>query len=430
MIEFREEPEPLLVMRYYPRGNLQDVWGSDASAATAIDDGEYASAFRQVLLGLSFLHSHRVVHRDLKPENLLVEAPFTIKISDFGLSKVERSTSPLKTFCGSLLYVAPEVYPVGGSSRRGGGGYTASADIWSAGVVMLGFRYGHPPCPDEACGELEWGRRWCDRLERAVNDWEEEEDDGVIGILVHMVKKEAYWRLTADECLERGCANGLFRRKRVTGAIVDRDDDDSDDDGRTTPTQESTLGGVPGDGNLKKIKVDSDPRDSEEPARKKNVARDAGPDEINMSTVSFGPKDEDITESQVLRETSPIIVAPITEVSIEYLWCRLPAINNPTYTSLYTCIYIHIYLQKTVHLRRRTRPRITPRRRRAPLPSVRPVDLPQGPRRRLGTQQGRVPARAQARAARVQGDVPPPRRQAGDVDRARARGADCAGVGA
>lgn len=43
---------------------------------------------KQLLCGLAFLHSNRVMHRDLKPENILVTSQGQVKLADFGLARM------------------------------------------------------------------------------------------------------------------------------------------------------------------------------------------------------------------------------------------------------------------------------------------------------------------------------------------------------
>ena len=97
--------------------------------------------FGQLLEGLAHLHSKHIVHRDLKPENVMVTSSNTIKIADFGLatmlervnfsgySVVQGSMQEyMATFCGTKLYMAPEVYEQH---------YTKKADIFSFGLIFL-----------------------------------------------------------------------------------------------------------------------------------------------------------------------------------------------------------------------------------------------------------------------------------------------------
>lgn len=237
VIDFEEKPEPLLLMPYYPRGNLEDL--------TGVKGPQYVSAFRQILLGLRHLHGRGVAHRDLKPENLLVADPFTI-LSDFGLSKFVATDGLLKSFCGTCLYAAPEVRLV---NKKG---YRPSVDIWSAGVIMLEFIFGRPDHADiDKLPLKEWIKTWSDILVKKVNDLDEDGDQ-VIDILKHMVRMEPKDRFTADQCLQRGCDNGLFRR-RHDGRIVDIEiatsADSTSDDSTATPTQQSPQGTESGTSN-------------------------------------------------------------------------------------------------------------------------------------------------------------------------------------
>ncbi|KAL8769044.1 MAG: hypothetical protein Q9209_004830 [Squamulea sp. 1 TL-2023] len=205
VIGFKEKPEPSLWMPYYPHGSLED--------RTDVMHWQCVSAFRQMLLGLRHLHGAGVVHRDLKPANLLIAEtePFTIVISDFGFSKSITSDDLLKTFCGSRAYAAPEVVPVGNKSRSQG--YRSSVDIWSAGMIMMEFLFGRANHADIDHLPLKnWILEWSAKAVKQVYELDEDNDQ-VIDIVKHMVTMKPEDRFSANQCLQRGCANGLFKRR-------------------------------------------------------------------------------------------------------------------------------------------------------------------------------------------------------------------------
>lgn len=136
---------------------------------------ETAKSFaRQVFSGLSYLHRNNVTHRDIKPDNILIasEEPLLVKISDFGLSKmVQQDETFLKTFCGTLLYCAPEVFPPYSSSSHGTkrqrgaankkyNAYSSSVDMWSFGAVLWFVLCEKPPFEgiSDATGEAMYYR--------------------------------------------------------------------------------------------------------------------------------------------------------------------------------------------------------------------------------------------------------------------------------
>lgn len=97
-------------MEFVPCGDLSQYVDSD----TAMPEYMCRIVAHQILSALEYLHRSNVTHRDIKPDNILVASndPFRVKLSDFGLSKVIKDDDTfMKTFCGTLLYCAPEIYP-------------------------------------------------------------------------------------------------------------------------------------------------------------------------------------------------------------------------------------------------------------------------------------------------------------------------------
>eukprot|EP01065_Artemidia_motanka_P004259 TRINITY_DN12038_c0_g1_i1.p1 TRINITY_DN12038_c0_g1~~TRINITY_DN12038_c0_g1_i1.p1 ORF type:complete len:491 (+),score=154.67 TRINITY_DN12038_c0_g1_i1:93-1475(+) len=99
--------------------------------------------FQQIILGLSYCHSKGVAHRDLKPENLLLDSKDNIKITDFGLSKMQEvgEDKMLSTTCGTPHYVAPEII-----SEKPYSGFVA--DVWSCGVILFVMLAAYLPFED------------------------------------------------------------------------------------------------------------------------------------------------------------------------------------------------------------------------------------------------------------------------------------------
>lgn len=79
----------------------------------------------------------------MQPENILLASDQDyplVKVSDFGLSKLVDAQSMMKTFCGTPMYVAPEILKTGGR-----GTYTSQVDVWSLGVILYVTLSGYVP---------------------------------------------------------------------------------------------------------------------------------------------------------------------------------------------------------------------------------------------------------------------------------------------
>ncbi len=93
----------------------------------------------QIISGLKYLHSHRVIHRDLKLGNLFLTDKMEEKIGDFGLAtKLEFEGDRKRTICGTPNYIAPEIID-------GKQGHSYEVDIWSLGVIIYTLLIGKPP---------------------------------------------------------------------------------------------------------------------------------------------------------------------------------------------------------------------------------------------------------------------------------------------
>lgn len=92
----------------------------------------------QILRGLKYLHSTRILHRDIKPGNLLVNSNCMLKICDFGLARVEEPNRNrhMTQEVVTQYYRAPELL-------MGARHYSSGIDMWSVGCIfaeLLGRR--------------------------------------------------------------------------------------------------------------------------------------------------------------------------------------------------------------------------------------------------------------------------------------------------
>ncbi|KAG7243108.1 hypothetical protein INR49_016483, partial [Caranx melampygus] len=101
--------------------------------------------FRDVVLGIEYLHYHKIIHRDIKPSNLLLGDDGHVKIADFGVSnEFEGTDALLSSTAGTPAFMAPEMMTE--QEQRFSG---KALDVWAMGVTLYCFVFGKCPFYDE-----------------------------------------------------------------------------------------------------------------------------------------------------------------------------------------------------------------------------------------------------------------------------------------
>jgi serine/threonine-protein kinase len=138
------------IVAVYDFGELQEatyiameyVDGTPLSAflakETAMEPAASVTCIGQLLRALEYAHARGVVHRDIKPANILITADAQVKITDFGIAKIESSTlTQVGAVIGTPSYMSPEQFK--GESVDG------RSDLFAVGIVLYQMLTGTRP---------------------------------------------------------------------------------------------------------------------------------------------------------------------------------------------------------------------------------------------------------------------------------------------
>ena len=90
---------------------------------------------RQMIEAVAFAHSNKILHRDIKPDNFILFADNQLRLTDFGLARVEKGRGN-ESASGTLGYMAPE---------QAMGHPTFRSDVFALGLVMYRMFAGELP---------------------------------------------------------------------------------------------------------------------------------------------------------------------------------------------------------------------------------------------------------------------------------------------
>ena len=165
-----------------------------------IDKGPFTEKYSayvmyQIFSAVNYCHKMHIVHRDLKPENILIVSKDkdgfpTIKICDFGTSKIFEKGAVQRKLVGSSYYIAPEVLKKH---------YNEKCDIWSCGVIMYILLSARPPFGGQDDNDI------MERVATGVYDLESPPFDKVSPSALDLIRKlltmDVNQRITAEQAL-------------------------------------------------------------------------------------------------------------------------------------------------------------------------------------------------------------------------------------
>jgi len=130
------EGKPYIAMEFVKGRELGDL----LAQGERYEFADTVHIAEQMLAALAYCHSHGVVHRDLKPANLLMLDDGTVKLTDFGIARVESSTlTVIGAVMGTPNYMSPE--------QLSGQSVDARSDLFAAGVILYELITGEKPFP-------------------------------------------------------------------------------------------------------------------------------------------------------------------------------------------------------------------------------------------------------------------------------------------
>ncbi|XP_055322807.1 serine/threonine-protein kinase mig-15 isoform X13 [Sitodiplosis mosellana] len=133
-----------LVMEYCGAGSVTDLVKS--TKGQSLKEEWIAYICREILRGLSYLHTNKVIHRDIKGQNVLLTDNAEVKLVDFGVSaQLDRTIGRRNTFIGTPYWMAPEVIAC---DENPDATYDNRSDLWSLGITALEMAESQPPLCD------------------------------------------------------------------------------------------------------------------------------------------------------------------------------------------------------------------------------------------------------------------------------------------
>lgn len=191
LIEVLDDPTEdslYMVMEMCKKGVVMKVGLEEQ--ADPYEDEQCRCWFRDLILGIEYLHAQGIVHRDIKPDNCLVTGGDVLKVVDFGVSEMFAKDSDMFTAksAGSPAFLPPELCVVKHGDVSG-----KATDIWSMGVTLYCLRYGRLPFEKSSIFEL------YESIRNDVVVCENEADERFKDLISRLLEKDPAKRISMPE---------------------------------------------------------------------------------------------------------------------------------------------------------------------------------------------------------------------------------------
>ena len=135
---FLEQEILYIIMEYAELGDLYSLIKHYKKHSKYFDEFDLWKISSEILSGLEYLHSHKIIHRDIKCLNLFITKDRHVKIGDLGVSTITSGMDNLHyTRVGTPLYISPELV-----KQKP---YDYKTDIWSFGCSLYHLASLEPP---------------------------------------------------------------------------------------------------------------------------------------------------------------------------------------------------------------------------------------------------------------------------------------------
>lgn len=142
---------PFVVMEYVKGTNAAQLLRTHRP----LDPQHVAYIVVRVAQALGYAHQQAVIHRDVKPANILVSLAGEVKLTDFGISKIQQqgqyALTSTQSIAGTHAYMAPEqIAFLDAAEPELSSRYDHRVDLWALGVTAFELLCGFRPFDDES----------------------------------------------------------------------------------------------------------------------------------------------------------------------------------------------------------------------------------------------------------------------------------------